>query len=352
MDMNITSSLSSSYQHDVASYVAGSISIACWIVVLVPQLYTNYRLKSGESLSTTFLLIWFAADALNLAGAIIQNLLLTMIVLAFYYNLTDVILLCQVYYYRFGRRPSKEDEELVYATEETPLVPQHHHRPASMIGHESSYNATNVSIDDENYYHQNNILIELFASLLCVVVTGLVSYYHYSAVEENIIGDNSIMNRFAVLNPSKETSPSPSMILLGQSLGWGSAVLYLGSRIPQIVMNGKNRSCEGLSLTMFFFSVLGNLTYCLSILFHSVKREFILNHLPWLIGSGGTLLFDFMIFVQFYLYRNSQPQRRNRRSSITSTSSPTSMGKAVDIKQKSEPISSTSSPPPSYSEIV
>ncbi|CAG8442668.1 6771_t:CDS:2 [Ambispora gerdemannii] len=310
--MNITSSSLSSttaslYRNDVASYVSGSVSIACWIVVLIPQLYTNYKLKSSESLSTTFLLIWFAGDALNFAGAVLQDLLLTMIVLAFYYNITDLILLCQVYYYRrYGRRPSKEDEEQIYATEETPLVPQHNHRPASIIG----------------------------PSILCIVVTGLVSYYHYSAIEEdeNVIGNDSVISRFSILQ-SPKVSPSPAMILLGQTLGWGSAVLYLGSRIPQLVMNYENQSCEGLSLSMFFFSVLGNFTYCSSILFHSVDRKFILRNLPWLIGSGGTLLFDFMIFVQFYLYRNRR---------------------AVDIKQMSEGIStlaSSSSPPPSYSEI-
>ena len=37
-----------------------------------------------------------------------------------------------------------------------------------------------------------------------------------------------------------------------QVLGWSSAVLYLGSRVPQIAHNTKTRY-EGLSLAMFFF---------------------------------------------------------------------------------------------------
>lgn len=50
--------------------------------------------------------------------------------------------------------------------------------------------------------------------------------------------------------------------LLPQLLGWGSAILYCASRIPQIMQNFRNESVEGLSLVMFIFSVVGNLTYC------------------------------------------------------------------------------------------
>lgn len=271
----------------VASNVAGSISIACWVVVLVPQLYTNYKRKSSDSLSTTFLLIWFAADLLNLVGAIMQNLLVTMIVLAFYYNLTDIILLSQVYYYRkFSNRRSKEDADL---TESTPLVQRHRDDSSPPLIQEHTRTI---------YSH----VLEFIASISCLCITGIISYY--LSVAEEDVDNNSLMLRIGTFKKHGE-SLAPHLQLLAQSLGWGSAILYLGSRIPQIVMNFNNRSCEGLSLAMFYFSVLGNLTYCMSVLFHSVEREFILINLPWLIGSGGTLFFDFMIFFQFYLYRNS-----------------------------------------------
>ena len=44
-------------------------------------------------------------------------------------------------------------------------------------------------------------------------------------------------------------------------LGYASAVLYLGARIPQIIKNQRDRSCEGLSLLFFLLSVMGNATY-------------------------------------------------------------------------------------------
>ncbi|KAI8338706.1 PQ loop repeat-domain-containing protein [Chlamydoabsidia padenii] len=92
--------------------------------------------------------------------------------------------------------------------------------------------------------------------------------------------------------------------LVSQSFGWLSAILYCCSRIPQIMQNFKNESVEGLSLTMFVFSVVGNLTYCISIFLQSTDRTYLLINFPWLLGSGGTLFFDFTIFFQFYTYQH------------------------------------------------
>ena len=44
-------------------------------------------------------------------------------------------------------------------------------------------------------------------------------------------------------------------------LGYISAVLYLGARVPQIAKNQRERSCEGLSLLFFLLSLTGNATY-------------------------------------------------------------------------------------------
>lgn len=98
-------------------------------------------------------------------------------------------------------------------------------------------------------------------------------------------------------NPSDSNStPTP----LGASLlGYGSALLYLGARVPQIVKNQRERSCEGLSLLFFLLSLLGNATYGAGILAHSLEREYVWTNLPWLIGSLGTMVEDLVIFAQF-----------------------------------------------------
>jgi uncharacterized protein with PQ loop repeat len=90
-------------------------------------------------------------------------------------------------------------------------------------------------------------------------------------------------------------------------LGWGSAILYLGSRLPQIYKNWRLKSCEGLSIMMFMFSVFGNVFYVASIFLNSLEIDYLIKNMPWWLGSGGTLVFDFTIFFQFYIYRNNNP---------------------------------------------
>ena len=54
-------------------------------------------------------------------------------------------------------------------------------------------------------------------------------------------------------------------------------------------------SVDGLSVHMFILSVLGNVTYGLGILLYSVDGIFLLQKLPWLVGSLGTMVFDVIV---------------------------------------------------------
>jgi uncharacterized protein with PQ loop repeat len=54
------------------------------LVVYTPQIIENYRRKSGEGLSVTFIVIWLIGDLFNLFGAILAGLLPTVIILAAY----------------------------------------------------------------------------------------------------------------------------------------------------------------------------------------------------------------------------------------------------------------------------
>jgi hypothetical protein len=53
---------------ELLSGIWGSISIAAWIFLLIPQLLENYRTGSAEGLSLAFLLTWFVGDITNLTG--------------------------------------------------------------------------------------------------------------------------------------------------------------------------------------------------------------------------------------------------------------------------------------------
>lgn len=113
---------------------------------------------------------------------------------------------------------------------------------------------------------------------------------------------------------------------LGQVFGYICAVLYLGSRLPQLLLNYRRKSTEGISMLFFLFACIGNATYVLSILAYepscrrAISRHagcapdeaselygtYMLVNLSWLIGSAGTLVLDFFVFVQYFWYRDQK----------------------------------------------
>ena len=46
------------YNHEALSGISGSVSLACWLFVLVPQLFENYISKSADGISLAFLIVW------------------------------------------------------------------------------------------------------------------------------------------------------------------------------------------------------------------------------------------------------------------------------------------------------
>lgn len=70
---------------------------------------------------------------------------------------------------------------------------------------------------------------------------------------------------------------------------------------------------EGLSLALFVITILGNSCYGLSILLRLpiIDTKFYLSTLPYIIGSMGTIVFDFVILAQAIHYGNWRRGRTN-----------------------------------------
>ncbi|KAE9612545.1 hypothetical protein Lalb_Chr06g0174231 [Lupinus albus] len=93
--------------------------------------------------------------------------------------------------------------------------------------------------------------------------------------------------------------------LIGTLLGWAMAIIYMSGRLPQICLNMKRGSFEGVSPLMFLFALVGNGTYIASILVRSLNWSRISPNLPWLVESGGCFLLDSFILMQFLYFHYS-----------------------------------------------
>jgi uncharacterized protein with PQ loop repeat len=355
---------SASYSLDIEaiSGICGSISIACWIVVFSPQIIENFRKSSAEGLSVEFIIIWLLGDVFNILGAVLQRVLPTMIILAIYYTLADVVLLGQYFYYMGFRLRDPKPVKLPRSgedglTERSPLITNGHSNSHNVQPGQGP-NASDVetrtrrsssafrerlqALDGTHFSpavpihpqpkttadgdafkpHQPRSWLQslLFNStaIVVVILAGVAGYYLSPSNPEE-----------KSRNAAEDQADSLQFSTWGQVFGYICAVLYLGSRVPQLLLNYRRKSTEGLNALFFLFACIGNLTYVCSIFAFdpicsrhrhghwkpsgcqpgeasAIYGRYILVNLSWLIGSMGTLFLDFAVFIQFWIYRDSQ----------------------------------------------
>ncbi|KAJ2906223.1 putative vacuolar amino acid transporter YPQ3 [Zalerion maritima] len=317
---------------EAISGICGSISIACWVVVFSPQILENFRRSSADGLSLQFIIIWLLGDLFNIWGAVLQGVLPTMIILAIYYTIADVVLLAQCLYYRGfdwrdevrtppkpQRKPRPQptqqepDERTSLLTSFEPLF-QPRERRGSNWSHLSPVPVLPEPEPPAPSTPPSTLQTVLWntTAVMMVVGAGIAGWW---------------LSRGGGKSPKEPDNLEFNT--WGQVFGWFCAVLYLGSRIPQLVLNWRRKSTEGVSMLFFLFACLGNLTYVLSIIafeascLHDgrsggagcargeskkVYWRYILVNLSWLAGSLGTLFLDLGVFVQFFMYSRSQEE--------------------------------------------
>ncbi|PLB43127.1 PQ loop repeat protein [Aspergillus steynii IBT 23096] len=358
---------------DALSGICGSISIACWVVVFSPQIIENFRRGSADGLSLLFLVVWLAGDVFNILGAVLQGVLPTMIILAVYYTLADIVLLGQCFYYRgftlkdepSSPPPAQDDTENADPTSERTALLSSKPNGSSYQsngtqnqhgnGHVTSTSTSTAQPPLDHRRH--SAASSTFRDILHPSVDGThlspatpfiepspkqtAPARHISTIQSILFNVSAILLVCAAgilgwyvspgssKNKGDEQPPDDNSLSFdtwGQVFGYFCAVLYLGSRLPQILLNYRRKSTEGVSLLFFLFACIGNLTYVLSILAYSpvcrgdaleqtnrcrpgetsaLYGRYILVNLSWLIGSLGTLFLDMCIFVQFFLYQDS-----------------------------------------------
>ncbi|KAF2155562.1 PQ-loop-domain-containing protein [Myriangium duriaei CBS 260.36] len=303
--------------NEALSGISGSISLAAWVFLLVPQLIENYRQGSASGVSILFLAVWMLGDITNLIGSIWADLVPTVIALAIYFCIADTVLILQCLYYNaLNARAEKRR-----ASSSTPAATEEATPTSPLLARTRSYSSGGVTADNlglpgsrrrsSESRRSRGAASQRRDSLSRILEEDTPSH----AVAKNVISVVLVILagaagwalawRAGVWKPTPVAGPADpeEKTPVGAAvLGYASAVLYLGARIPQIMKNHRERSCEGLSILFFMLSVLGNLTYGAGILLHSLDRNYVIKNLPWLIGSLGTMAEDAIIFYQFHVY--------------------------------------------------
>ncbi|KAK9781571.1 putative Vacuolar membrane PQ loop repeat protein [Seiridium cardinale] len=303
--------------NEALSGIFGSISLTAWICLLIPQLLTNYRAKSAEGLSMIFLLIWLFGDIANLSGALVTGIAPTATTLAAYFCFSDLVLITQCLYYntinaRRAARLRTQSTDTV-ASEDEPLLrrrrtssaglPGSQRRPSVRQEESGLGDSLTRIVTGEDETPDNHRWLHNSLSLAAVYLLGTVGWFaSYKAGAWDGPEEPDA--------PSAATSP---MAIVGMTLGYLSAACYLCARIPQIIKNYKEKSCEGLALLFFLLSLTGNLTYGLSVFSYSQDADYIIKAVPWLLGSIGTMVEDCIIFYQFRIY---DPQRQAKTDGV------------------------------------
>lgn len=291
-----------------------------------------------------------------------------MTILAVYYAFADIVLLGQCFYYKgftFSDAPVNKSTQAVDEepaeegpTEQSSLLP--HQRPSNTSAQRSSsslrspsrnnhLDATHLSPATPFTPPQTSVpstdtitnpkltLYTLFfdiGALLVVCAAGVLGWWLSSRSSRGQYPDHHDHHphdRHQTPPSTDDASTSLHFDIWGQIFGYLCAAFYLGSRFPQIFLNYRRKSTEGVSILFFLFACVGNLTYVMSIFayepgcarlesYGGVERvcesgelargygQYILVNTSWIIGSAGTLILDLMIFGQFWIYRDRKPQ--------------------------------------------
>jgi len=260
---------------EALSGIMGSISLVSWIFLLIPQVTENYRNGSAEGVSVAFITIWILGDIANLIGALWGRLLSTVIALAIYFCVSDVILLSQTIYYnhvtdalaaRRERAPCSTPADLHSPTQPLLARPRRKSSGAkSRHRRSSSRRPASLSAILRRETSASMTILRNILVISSICFAGTLGWF--------------VAWRSGAWSTTEKNDDNREMPGGAEMLGYLGALLYLG---------------DSIFLT------------ALQILCHSSDRTYIKDNLPWLIGSLGTMSQDVIIFIQFHIYsRNS-----------------------------------------------
>ncbi|XP_074575709.1 vacuolar lysine transporter YPQ1 [Curcuma longa] len=324
------------------SFALGIASLVCWGVAEIPQLVTNFRTKSAHGVSLALLLTWVVGDIFNLVGCLLEPVTLpTQLYTALLYTATTVVLVLQSLYYDYWvkwwksrnvdvtedqveeeiRRPLNHSTKL---EEEKPSRPIPTTAPAKAASrtdvyytsarslassgtpsHGASYLGFRSGPSAVSVFHDSSSDEDEVVQAPSQNTTAMSPSVSYGAFVASVVGlpfqAKASMQRTILQDINLRTTEDGRVY--GLILGWIMAAIYMGGRLPQIYLNMKRGSVEGLNPLMFIFAIIANATYVGSILVRSVEWERIKANAPWLLDAIVCVLLDLFIMIQFVYYK-------------------------------------------------
>lgn len=279
------------------------ISLVSWICAQLPQIYTNYKSKSAEGISPAFLLLWFSGDFLSFLSCFLSDTTLKFQLYLSLFFLCNDVTLCYQYYYYISVYPGKylKDNLKNDFNHSSNVIASSHSNTAELHTSQGAlhprphnYDHYSTLTEPSGTYASNSKGSDNGLSITQVVTSVIVNAGGVKAMTDG------------TLDALPFASPKQHLSII---LAWGCTVVYVSSRIPQLLKNYQRKSVEGMSPLLFSSALSGNLFYTLSILtsceFLSSpnKHEFFLRQLPYILGSSGTIIFDMVYFYQRRIYQ-------------------------------------------------
>ncbi|XP_028058096.1 probable vacuolar amino acid transporter YPQ3 [Camellia sinensis] len=331
--------------NDELSFAFGLISLVCWGVAEIPQIITNFRTKSSHGVSLLFLLTWIAGDVFNLVGCLLEPATLpTQFYTALLYTASTVVLVLQSLYYdhlyswlkaqriehnqgveeeRKFLKPPKPYDSAIPIPGGTPIMHQRHREiyyvsarslawtntlptrsplraarsgPPSVMGLEHDSSSDDEPIRASSHKSRSKpkpIPRSAGSAAFLAASISLPS------------GSKALMHVYMGLSGRRllQEQNSTENNVIGQCLGWMMAAIYMGGRIPQICLNIKRGSVEGLNPLMFIFALIANATYVGSIVVRTSEWDKIKPNIPWLLDAVVCVALDLLIILQYIYYR-------------------------------------------------
>lgn len=322
------------------SQLSGILSLTIWLFAQLPQIIENYINRSVNGVSLSFLSCWIGGDATNLIGCILTGALPFQTCLAAYYCFVDFILSFQFWYYTRVYPKQKIHHNLLQSPNmlrpTTSNSTGNHRTPRFNRFENSLHELEGYPIDirssRSNGNHRKGSFIHkiLSSSILSSSFAKPANAMPISNLK--ISEETSKLDKFHdYLLVLWSSSIQPILISVknhfynkesvGETSAWLCSFLYLCSRSPQIYKNYKLKSTKGISPYLFVFAMLGNSFYTISIitdlyllyyhqetLINSKYNQIFMSQLPFIVGSSGTVLFDCIILLQIWYYKNHNHQ--------------------------------------------